>query len=141
MRMDYRAMTCWVLACGVPPAAVAAWVASGWGGAGALSAATAGAGIALVVLLASGAAVARAGRRSPMRAAFLFAGAGIVRIVLAAGLAAGAGAIWPLATTPLLLSMLACYLAGSAGECVWLVRAIRDQQVASRPACKGLQCS
>ena len=141
MRLDYRAMTCWVLACGVPPAAGGAWLAREWGSPGALAAAAAGAGIALAVLLASGAAVAKAGRRSPTRAAFLFTGAGIVRIVLAAGLAAGAWTIWSLATTPLLLSMLACYLAGSAGECVWLVRAIRDQQVASRPACKGLQCS
>jgi hypothetical protein len=139
--MDYKAMACWVLACGLPPAVGATWLAREWSGPAGSAAAGGGAGIALAVLLVSGAAIGRAGRRSATRAAFLFAGSAVVRIILSAALAAGAWAIFSLPVTPLLLSLLVSYLAGSLGECAWLMLALRGWRAGMASARGGPTCS
>ena len=125
MRMTYRAMSGCVLAGWFPPAAGAAWLASRAGGRETLLAAVVGAAIVLVVVLASGALTARAGRKAAVQAAFVFVSAGMVRTVAAAALAAGAWALWKLPVVPMLLSLLACYAGAWGAECFWLVRAIR----------------
>jgi hypothetical protein len=125
MRMSYRSMSGCVLAGWLPPAAAAAWLVGRGGERVELVAAGVGAGIALLVVLASGAVTARAGAKSAGQAALTFVMAGIVRTVGAAALAAGAWAIWKLPHLPLLLTMLACYAGAWGAECFWILKAIR----------------
>ena len=125
MRMNTRSMAGCVLVGWLPPAAGAAALVSYGGERADMAAAAVGAGIALAVVLASGAATARAGAKSAAQAAFMFVMAGIVRTIGAAALAAGAWAIWKLPHLPLLLTLLACYGGAWGAECFWVLRAIR----------------
>ena len=122
---------CWgsAAAHAVTAVVIAALVGAGpalWaGGRDALAAALpAGAGV-LVVMLATAAIVARAGKEGPAKVAVTFMSLSMVRMILSGAIVAGWG--WLTGQDPLTLALWAVgfYLACLAGEVVWLVRTVR----------------
>jgi len=110
----------WLACCGL--AAYPTWYAEGAAG---LRAGMASAGVAFVVMVASGLAVARFARRGAASAAVAFSVAAVVRLVACAALSAVIVAVWKLPLKTYLAWLVPSYLVMLAGECTWLVRVLR----------------
>lgn len=124
MQISLVKMLWWVL----PAAAVlwgaGAWPMWHWARARGLAAHSAGGGVVVAAMLVSGAVVKLSARGGPTRAAFAFMAAGLVRIVVCAGIIVALKAALDLPTGVLCVSTPAFYLATLIAEGVWLSRAL-----------------
>ena len=119
------AMFAWVAGAYLTFCALAACPTWHAGGAAALHAGLTAAGVALVVMVASGLLVARAARGGAVSAAVAFIIAAVVRLVACAALSAVIVAAWKVPLKTYLAWLVGSYLVMLASECTWLVRMLR----------------
>jgi hypothetical protein len=147
---SFKALLGWILICWVPAAALVCLVAWKWAPPGTAAivqdksqkvlAAAVGAGIALAVILASGAIILRASTRGRQQAAMTFVSMAMIRALAAAGIAAAVTVTTSMEAFPLLGGMIVPYLAAHAGECAWLIRLLRTKPPAGAQGAEEAPC-
>lgn len=124
MRIRFGALAAWVLLSEALLAMMGLWPAWKLGGSQWLDAATLAGVTVLPLLLGSGLLTLLAAKKGPAWAAFTFVSAGVLRMIICMILALVLLHSFPIDPFVLVVCMLGAYLAGLAGEGIWLCRAL-----------------
>ncbi len=124
MHIRFGALAGWVLLSEALLAVTGLWPAWKLGGPQWLDGATLAGVTVLPLLLGSGLLTLMAARKGPVWAAFTFVSAGVLRMILCMIMVLVLLHSLPIEPFVLVVCMLGAYLAGLAGEGIWLCRAL-----------------